>query len=172
MKLKIILNYIAVICFIILFIIPIIKANMVTWEFYAKYFDYMLIIFPIIFFISFSIELFIFYLGIRKEEILNHSKFIKYIFLTNLISFPLTHIIAYIPEYLIRDYTISILITLIFPIILECILLIYFFRKLYENEHINYEISNPKELVIFANIVTFLIGIIIIYMVRLDIMSY
>ena len=127
----------------------------------------MLIILPIIFLISFFIELFIFYLGIRKEEILNHSKFIKYIFLTNLISFPLTHIVAYFPGRLIIGYIYTFWIIEIFPIILEYILLGYFFRKLYENEYINYEISNRRVLIVFANIASFLIGIFIIFMIRL-----
>ena len=165
MKLKIILNYIAVICFIILFIIPIAKANMLPpWEFYAEFFDYLLIILPIIFLISFSIELFIFYLGIRKEEILNHSKFIKYIFLTNLISFPLTHIIAYFPGQYLIMYFYGFWFIEIFPIILEFFLLSYFFKKLYENEYINYEITNRGVLIFFANIASFLIGVFLIFM--------
>ncbi|MBN1215071.1 MAG: hypothetical protein JXA99_06450 [Candidatus Lokiarchaeota archaeon] len=140
-----------------------VRGNMAfPWILYQNFWDFIIIIIPVIFVISLTLELFILFIFEKKNNILNHSKFIKYILFANLISFPFTQFFVIFPWGLGIGYYFSLLPTLatiqIVPMTIEYLILSYLFKKLYNKGNIEYEITNCGPVIVLANLFSFSIG--------------
>ncbi len=152
------------ISFIVLsLIIPLVKANMVIPNVYIIYQEYLLIILPIIFLLSYFIELTIIYLFLRRRVLSNYASFILYIFFMNLITFPLTHLIVFYTGLYLFSLSMVILFFIEFiPIIIESQMLKYYFTNLYYNRILRKEKTDYLGISTAANLSSYFIGVIIV----------
>ncbi|MFX0007866.1 MAG: hypothetical protein ACFFA7_14740 [Promethearchaeota archaeon] len=159
-----------VICLgVFFFFIPMVRANPIPAPVSPFRPGIMFLYMNFLFVITLLIEILVFRLFLKKNELMKHAKdFYNSIFLVNLINFPITQIIAFVIFQIplgefdaVNILFISILIE-IFPILLECLLYLKIYQKLNIIPCFKYPVKNMKIIksTITANLASFVFGFI------------
>lgn len=160
MKFKNLLYILLIPSMLSLIIVPSVHANPIMVGPSLKGLFYICVILPIIFTITIFIELGIIYFFLRKN-ITRNLKLTKAVLSVNLLTFPITQMIAVSFMMLFSDFNNFYFITELIPITLEFLIYLKIFKIFYHFKYFRSPVS-PKTTflsIITANLMTFALGI-------------
>ena len=160
MKFKKLLYILLIPSMLSLIIVPGVHSNPIVVGPSLKGFFYICVILPIIFTITIFIEFGIIYFFLRKN-ITRNSKLTKAVLSVNLLTFPITQMIAFSFMMLFSDLNNFYFITELIPITLEFLIYLKIFKNFYYFKYFRSPVSTKTTFlsIITANLMTFAFGI-------------
>lgn len=162
MKFKNLRRSIAFFLVLLVLIIPQVKANPIALP--IQFSPFMGIYLIFLFIATISIEVFIILIFLRENRVVRTSRtFYKTVFAINLFSFPMTQLLAYIilDNLMTGNYIFLSILIEIFPITLECVLYLKFFKDSNKILYFDHPVRNKAiiQSTITANLASFAFGL-------------